>query len=876
MSNPKIELLAPIVKSLRRDVTAIKYWHRGDKRWTTAACKHEPMTTELLALHARTSESDCPEGLRNHAARGMYFLGAGESAEQIAAHGSKVVKAACFDLDDKEKTLGIEAVMRTAKLLSSIAARRGLEASIWMSSGGSGAHVWFRWAEPQCAYSVRAAMSDILDGAGLKSGAKAGLEGGEVEIFPKQDAIAPGQIGNMVILPGALLSRYITFHAGGWKGLTLDDMVEAGMQDVFPLSEPVPVLERPYSGTAVSVRAGVRPVGLDLADLWGDVVSEAEKEMREILDHVPRGLWDDHDQWVRLGCSLLNWDAEVGAKLWHEYSAQSFKYDYDYTEYKIDNLLRSSEARILAGQNVLGMGSLRRIAAANGWSDAKAEDFDNLDVELDPAFDPETGEVLEQGDSPDTLGITDDCGGKLTKLDSFGRPAAKGLSMALANLPWLMRDNKGKIEPITDNLLAVLSSPEILGGRIIHDRFTDQVMVKNLGKPSDGDVCIGEWRPLRDVDYTAIKSYLENFGKAFKPINRLELRECIYRVASNNPHDTAIEWLEGLQWDGIPRVSRFIRDYMAGRDHVSDEDRDISGGVDAMGDHGPLYEQAVSEYMWSALAARILDPGCKVEMAPIFVGSMGARKSSAVTAMAPGGDNGGMYGIFKLNDKDDDISRKLRGVLIAELEELEGLASTSHETIRTLLSRQWEKWIPKYKEMATRFPRRSLFIGTCNGDDFLGDPHGHRRWLPMFVGEEAKRLDGLKFCDSEAITRDREQLWAEGREIYKARGILFAEAERLAKFQHRKFVFEHPFKERVMLWIKDYLEVVKAGKSGDDYDLTSDGILAGIGITGKPSTLEYKQVRKVMEELGFEKKQVRLGDYRYNVWVKPGEGKVAA
>lgn len=190
-------------------------------------------------------------------------------------------------------------------------------------------------------------------------------------------------------------------------------------------------------------------------------------------------------------------------------------------------------------------------------------------------------------------------------------------------------------------------------------------------------------------------------------------------AADENPFDSAMEWLKSLEWDGIPRIEKFYHTHFGTEDSA--------------------YTRAVSRYMWTALAGRVLKPGIKADMVPILVGAQGAGKSSVVAALS-------LIRLFfteiSFAEKDDDLARKMRGCLVAEISELRGLNTKELESIKAFVTRTHEKWIPKFKEFATQFPRRSLSIGTTNEDEFLGDKTGNRRWLPVEVGK--MDVEGIK------------------------------------------------------------------------------------------------------------------------------------
>jgi P4 family phage/plasmid primase-like protien len=106
-----------------------------------------------------------------------------------------------FDLDSHKGETSFAEMIAIADRLCARLDSIGLRPVVFRSSGGAGLHIWLLWDAPQDAYSMRQALQGVLTAEGLRDGAGAGIAGGQVEIFPKQNALTISQTGSMVVLP---------------------------------------------------------------------------------------------------------------------------------------------------------------------------------------------------------------------------------------------------------------------------------------------------------------------------------------------------------------------------------------------------------------------------------------------------------------------------------------------------------------------------------------------------------------------------------------------------------------------------------------------------------------------------------------------------
>lgn len=388
------------------------------------------------------------------------------------------------------------------------------------------------------------------------------------------------------------------------------------------------------------------------------------------------------------------------------------------------------------------------------------------------------------------------------------------------DLPGFARDQKGRIEATVGNLRMALDRPDVCGADIRHDDFRDAIMATPPGT--------NDWREFKDSDYTRLRERLERLG--FKPIGPQIIRDVVGLRADETHFDAAIMWLTSIEWDGVSRVDSFAARYW--------------------GCEPSPYARAVSRYLWSALAGRVLDPGCKADMVPIMSGAQGVGKSQSTAAICPDPQ---FFTEVSFSEAAVDLSRKMRGCLVAEIGELHGLHTTAIERIKAFVTRTHENWVPKYKEFAVTFPRRLVFIGTSNEIEFLADDTGNRRWLPITVGA----------CRPDDIRRDRDQLWAEAAALFREYGVCYDGAMRLASDEHGDFTMRDPWAELIQRWMDDGAPCGDIGAATvaleGRYFLSSDIATYALGLRASQYRgHEEKRLGRAMREIGFVQVRRRI------------------
>lgn len=384
-------------------------------------------------------------------------------------------------------------------------------------------------------------------------------------------------------------------------------------------------------------------------------------------------------------------------------------------------------------------------------------------------------------------------------------------------------DGKDRYEATLGNLRHILTTQPF--ARIGYDEFRACIMIAPVGTE--------EWRRLTDDDMITLRHNIET-KEGFASVGREIMRDTLHMVANLHKFDSAITWLNGLVWDGVPRIEKFYADYCGA---VDDE-----------------YTRAVGRYMWSGLAGRILDAGCQLDMVIVLQSSQGKKKSTGLSMLAPYPD--AFTDGLKLQHDDDNFKRLLRGKSVVEIAELAGLSRADIEDVKRVITRRSEEWIEKYQTVPTTFPRRCMLFGTVNKEQFLPPDDEHRRWLPM-------QIQGL---DRDKIGADREQLWAEGALLWQMQGIQYADAERLAVSRHKQHEAGDVWEAKIAAWLE---EPTIDGPAPSQIGFTLTDVLRGaINMTiERMDNRAEKRAASVLRTLGYENRAVWNGSKTVRRWV---------
>lgn len=302
------------------------------------------------------------------------------------------------------------------------------------------------------------------------------------------------------------------------------------------------------------------------------------------------------------------------------------------------------------------------------------------------------------------------------------------------------------VRSVANAILALSTAPE-WRGVLAYDESALRTVARAAPPWDPGAAVPFEWTDNADVLTAA---WLQDQDIL---VQKETTGQAVEAVARRNPFHPIREYLNSLQWDGLKRIDDWLTLYL---------------GADPSG-----YTRAVASKWLIGAVARIFKPGCKNDTCMILEGPQGALKSTALRTLAHPWFTDD---IAELGSK--DAAMQLAGAWIIEIAELDSMSKAEVSRVKAFMSRQEDRFRPTYGRRVIAAKRQCLLVGTVNLNTYLRDETGGRRWWPV-------RCGAIKI---EELRRDRDQLWAEARERYRAgetwwlqeRAVISAAAEEQA------------------------------------------------------------------------------------------------
>ena len=228
--------------------------------------------------------------------------------------------------------------------------------------------------------------------------------------------------------------------------------------------------------------------------------------------------------------------------------------------------------------------------------------------------------------------------------------------------------DKGRTRQTIRNCVTVLQNDPVLKKAIRRNELSGRTdIVKEVPWKRRS-----ESLTVTDTDDSNLKMYLE---ENYEITSERVIKAGVDIVSNENKYHPIRDYLEGLVWDGVPRIENLLPRFLGA------EKNNYTTGVMKM-------------HMLAAIS-RIYEPGIKYDIMLCLVGSQGAGKSTFFKYLAIKDD---WFSDHLDHLDDENIYRKLQNHWIIEMGEMKATVTAKNiEQIKSFLSRQKETYKIPYE-----------------------------------------------------------------------------------------------------------------------------------------------------------------------------------
>lgn len=329
----------------------------------------------------------------------------------------------------------------------------------------------------------------------------------------------------------------------------------------------------------------------------------------------------------------------------------------------------------------------------------------------------------------------------------------------------------------------------------------------------------------------------------FKPIDKYKLLS-IKRELDANGYKISKDGLLDILCSSYSVAVNPIKDYFKNIfpwDQETDHIQELANTVKCV--KSEKWHTYLKKWLVAVVANVFIDERCANHTMLVLTGGQGKFKTTWIENLCPKELISYLY-TGKLNLESKDCLTLIAEYFLINIDDqLKQLHKKDENELKNLITINSVKYRRPYDPIITEYPHLGSFIGSINGNEFLNDPTGSRRFLPF----EVSSID-IK----EAQKINMELVWSQAYHLFLAKFRYWFNDEEIEELNKRNSEFAIISHEEEML--NHYF----ANKAPNGYNslkfLPTSIILSKLEIHGR-AKYSSKKLGEALNKLGYKKTQ---------------------
>jgi predicted P-loop ATPase len=304
------------------------------------------------------------------------------------------------------------------------------------------------------------------------------------------------------------------------------------------------------------------------------------------------------------------------------------------------------------------------------------------------------------------------------------------------------------------------------------------------GTPSDNEQIEMYLLTKYDFRFNTIKCKPEarNLGdKTFNPIDKYYINTTKRELDSVGVKTSTSNIKEILESSFADRVNP-IQDYFENlplHTGVNDYIQDLADTIKTVNNKNwYLY---LKKWLIAVVAQAVNDIGCQNHTCLVLTGSQGKFKTTWLDNLCPKDIHTYLF-TGKIDPTNKDSLTYIAEFFLVNIDDqLRQLNKKDENELKNLITTPSVKYRRPYDPYITEYPHTASFMASVNGNDFLTDPSGSRRFLPFEV---------LEIDINKAKSIDMNKVYAQAYKLYKEKTIYWFNDEEIEELHEQNKNFE--------------------------------------------------------------------------------------